>query len=99
MAFLNFNALLRFWGSLEYRRFTQKKSGLFPDNTFNCENAFAAVEGLGVHLGELVVRMLATARTNLNNRQHRRPLTLNHHSLFVSIEANSNLGCGRLTES
>jgi hypothetical protein len=81
VVFLNFTALLRFWGSVEYRRFTQKKSGLFPDNTFNCENAFAAVEALAVHLGELVLRMLDCARTNIRNRNTFKPFLLeNEHS-------------------
>lgn len=64
LVFINFNALFRFWGSLEYRRFTQTKSGLFPDNTFNCGNAFAAVQALGHYMGELVLKMLANTREN-----------------------------------
>ena len=74
IVFLNFTALHRFWGSVEYRRFTEKKSGLFPDNTFNCGNAFAALQALGLHLGELALRMLTGARTNVDHRLAVQPL-------------------------
>ncbi len=74
IVFVNMCALHRFWGSVEYRRFNLKKSGLFPDNTFNCSSAFAAVEALGRHLTELAVRMLHGARTDTNHRDMAKPL-------------------------
>ena len=54
--------LFKLWSTIEYKRFVERKIGLFPDNGSSCENALVALLELGAHISELTETTLSTAR-------------------------------------
>ena len=61
--------LLKFWSSVEYRRFTEMKVGLFPDSSSNCDSALAAIQELTNHINEVAVTTLSTARQQMTKER------------------------------
>ena len=61
--------LLKFWSTVEYRRFSEMKPGLFLDSSQNCDNALQSILDLGAHIGELSVTALSAARSEQTSQR------------------------------